>query len=191
MRISRLKHLGKYALLRAVFFGLTGSLTLLFPDFLLSSVFYALLVGYFLLSGILRIVRFSLCKDARTPISYANLTAGCLILIFGVHCVVFSRYLFQATPVLLSGLLLLEGAACFAAACRTSASPRRRILFLLAIMTLLGALAVFIFTFGFGAGGLTGLAQVSGAALLISCTCSAALCRTHRHPQKLRPEGVI
>lgn len=191
MRIFRFKRLGKYALLRAAFFGLMGDLTLLFPEFLLSSVFYALLVGYFLLSGILRIVRFFLCKDTRTPLSYANLAASCLILVFGVHCIVFARYLAQITPVLLSGLLLLEGAAYFAAACRASASPRRRILFLLATMTLLGALTVFVFTFGFGAGGLTGLAQVSGTALLVSCICNAALCLTHRHPQKLCPEGVI
>lgn len=189
MCISFLKNYSRHALLQAVLLGLMGILTLIFPEFLLSNVFYALLVGYFLLSGMLRIVRFLLHKDARTPFSYANLAAGSLILIFGVHCVIFAHYLAKITPVLLSGLLLLEGAAYFAAACRAETALRRRVLFPLAAMTLLGALAVFMFTFGFGIGGLTGLAQVSGAALLISCACSAALCLTPRHPQKLYTEG--
>ncbi|WP_195984562.1 hypothetical protein [Clostridium sp. D33t1_170424_F3] len=189
MRMLLFEHPGKSALLRAAFFGLMGSLTLLFPEFLFSGVFYALLVGYCLLNGIFRTARFFLRKDARTPLSYANLAAGCLILVFGVHCVVFARYLVQVTPVLLSSLLLLEGAAYVAAACHAGIALRRRVLLPLAVMTLLGALAVFIFTFGFGAGGLTGLIQVSGASLLISCACGGALCLTYRRPQKLCTEG--
>lgn len=189
MRHLRFEHFGKYSMLRAAFFGVMGILTLLFPDFLLSSVFYVLLVGYSLLNGILRIAGFLLRKEAKTPFSYVNLAVGCLILVFGIHCVVFARYLVQATPVLLSGLLLVEGAACFAAACRAETVLRRRLLFPLAAMELFSALSVFLFTFGFGAGGLTGLAQVSGAALLVCCACRAVLCLPCHDKQKLCPEG--
>lgn len=177
--------LGWFSLPRAVFLGAMSGVLFLFPDFLLSKACYSILLGYTMLGGVLRVVEFSQWKGGKPPVVYGGLAVGVLLLVFSVPLIAYARYFVYVTPVLLGGLLLLAAAVYFIAACRADTALQRGILVPLALAALLGSLAVFVFTFGFGMGGLTGLAQVSGGTLLVSCGFEL-VCGLMRHHQLVR-----
>lgn len=175
MRLFLNETIIKYGVIRAVFLGSAGILTLLFPEFLLSKSFYALLTGYILLSGILEGREFWRYRKSRNLLCYGSLILGCILFLSGIHFLLFSRYLIPVIPVILGGLLLLEGFVCFLGACCSSA-PAKGFMYILALIPLFGGIVVLIFTFGFGIGGRTELVRVSGTALLSSCLCEMIAC---------------
>lgn len=158
----------KYAILRTIFLGGMGMALLLYPEFLLNGMFYAI-VGYVLLDGALRIVDFVREKESKSLLSYGSLALAILLFLVGFHSIAYARYLIQVSPVYLGTLLLFESIAYFIVAMCAAKSWQKTILAILSVMAFLGGLAVFIFTFGFGIGGIPELIYISGVASLISC----------------------
>lgn len=152
-------------LISVAFFGVLGAIICSSPNFLLSNIFYSSLTGYAIIKGALAIFGVLLKKEPKSVKQYGSIIFGGLMLLLGLHLIVFQHYLVHLTPILLSGLLFLEGVAHFA----LYSSNLRGILSLMAIFIMLGSLFILIFTFGFGVNGIKGLAQVSGATMLISC----------------------
>ncbi|UUV14167.1 hypothetical protein [Clostridioides difficile] len=165
MNLLLYKRFIKYARLQAVFLGGLGVAILLFPNFLLGSMFYVL-VGYIILSGVLLIIDFIRDKTSKPIFNYGSLILASLLIIFGYNSIVFSRYLVHVSPIYLGTLLLIEAMIYFVIALCSTTFWQRSILAIFASVAFLGGMAVFIFTFGFGIGGLT---RVSGFASLISC----------------------
>lgn len=158
----------KYAVLQTVFLGGMGIATLLFRDFLLGGMFYAI-VGYMFLVSILRIADFICEKGTRTLLSYGSLILALLIFITCFTSIVYARFFVKVSPVFLGTMLLYESITYFAVALCAALPWQRFILGILSILTFLGGTAVFVFTFGFGIGGIPELTLVSGVATLISC----------------------
>lgn len=166
----------KYSLLRAAFWGIMGIILFALPDFLLDGMFYAI-VGYMLVGGILRIVDFVRESAANhihekkvgLSLRYFSLVVAALLLVVVIHSIIFRHLLIQVTPVYLGGLLLLEGIIYFVIAICANTFQQRGLLVFLSVIVCLGGAAVLVFTFGFGIGGIPGLAKVSGVALLLAC----------------------
>ncbi|HBG5345618.1 TPA: hypothetical protein KQG29_003025 [Clostridioides difficile] len=168
MNLLLYKRFIKYARLQAIFLGGLGVAILLFPDFLHGSMFYVL-VGYIILSGILLIIDFIRDKTTKPIFNYGSLILASLLIVFGYNSIVFSRYLVHVSPIYLGTLLLIEAMIYFVIALCATTFWHRSILAIFASVAFLGGIAVFIFTFGFGIGGIVGLTRVSGFASLISC----------------------
>ena len=164
-------------------------MTFLYPDFLLSKSFYTILTGYAMLEGVLRVLDFSFSKGSKTPIIYASMAVGCVMVGLAFNLIVFARHLVHLIPVVLSGLLFVDGAASFVVACRTDNALQKGVLSPPAVATLLGSLTIFVFTFGFGVDGVVGLARVSCGTLLASCVYGMACCLVCHQPHSLRTEG--
>lgn len=186
--MKRYDLLGRCVLPRAVFLGAISGILFLFPEFLLSKACYGILLGYTMLGGMLRVADFSRWNGGKTPAVYGSLAVGVLLLVFSVPLITYARYFVFVTPILLGGLMLLNAAVYFIVAWRADTALQKGVLFPLALAAFLGSLAVFVFTFGFGVGGLTGLAKVSGGTLLISSVFGLA-CSLMRHQQLVRSAG--
>lgn len=165
----------KFALPRAVFWGIMGIILFALPKFLLDSMFYTI-VGYMLVDGIWRIVNFvrestltSHVHNKKTvlPLRFFSLVAAIFLIVAVIHSIVFRHLLIQVTPVYLGGLLMLESIIYFVIA--LCANKFRGLLVVLSVIIFLGGAAVLIFTFGFGIDGILGLAKVSGTTLLLAC----------------------
>lgn len=156
----------KFAMLRAVVFGVMGVVTLLYPQFLQGTVFY-IVVGYVFLCGIWSIADYFLSgKEVKAPFRYGSLAAAVLMIAFGMLSIIYGRYLVHVAPLYLGGLMLVNGFIYFV----TALCPKARmqwLLTLLSLFVLLGGSAIVIFTFGFEI--VLTLAQVSGITLLLSC----------------------
>lgn len=107
MNLLLYKRFIKYARLQAVFLGGIGVALLLFPKFLLGSMFYVI-VGYIILSGVLLIIDFIRDKTTKPIFNYISLVLASLLIVFGYNSIVFSRYLVHVSPIYLGALLLIE-----------------------------------------------------------------------------------
>ncbi|MCC0628030.1 MULTISPECIES: hypothetical protein [unclassified Clostridioides] len=168
MNLLIYKRFIKYARLQAVFLGGIGVALLLFPKFLLGSMFYVI-VGYIILSGVLLIIDFIREKTTKSILNYGSLVLASLLIVFGCTSIVFSRYLVNVSPIYLGALLLIKAVIYFVIALCATTFWQKSILTIFASIALLGGMAVVIFTFGFGIGGIVGLTRVSGFASLLSC----------------------
>ncbi|MGX9755240.1 hypothetical protein ACWYRQ_03125 [Clostridioides difficile] len=168
MNLLLYKQFTKHAILRAVFLGGMGIALLIFPEFLLGGMFYVI-VGYMILYGVLRIIDFILENGAKHLFNYGSLIIAILLIVFGLHSIAFSRYLIHISPVYLGSLLLIEAVVYFVITSCVTIFWQKIILIILASIAFLGGIAVIIFTFGFGIGGILGLTRVSGFASLFSC----------------------
>ncbi|UWD48182.1 hypothetical protein NYR90_16775 [Clostridioides difficile] len=168
MNLLLYKQFTKHAILRAVFLGGIGITLLIFPEFLLEGVFYVI-AGYMILYSVLRIMDFILENGAKHLFSYGRLIIAILIIVFGLYSIAFSRYLIHISPVYLGSLLLIEAMVYFVITSCVTIFWKKVILIILSSIAFLGGIAVVIFTFGFGIGGILGLARVSGFASLFSC----------------------
>ncbi len=171
MNLLLYKRFIKYARLQAVFLGGIGVALLLFPKFLLGSMFYVI-VGYIILSSVLLIIDFIRDKTTKPIFNYISLVLASLLIVFGYNSIVFSRYLVHVSPIYLGALLLIEAMIYFVIALCATTFWQRSILAIFASIAFLGGMAIFIFTFGFGIGGIAGLTRVSGFASLLSCICT-------------------
>lgn len=156
----------KLALLRAVFFAITGIATLLFTGFLRGTVFYVF-AGYVFLLGIWGFADGFFCsKETRAFVRYGNFIVAAFMIVFGILSIIYSRYLVRVAPLYLGGLMLVNGFVYFLAT--LCAKTRLQwFLALLSLSVLLGGGAIVIFTFGFEI--VLTLAEVSSITLLLSC----------------------
>lgn len=178
-----------------IFYGVMGLITLAYSSFLMESISYAILTGYIVLLGILCLLDFPGGRSGRKETGYLNLAAGILIIVLGVHMMVFSRFLSRMTPVFLGLLLIAENIAYAAAAMisqRIAMNLQQEERSVKCMMernaslkdtakmngvpsavfctaAVFGGMLVLIFTLGFGAGGIAGLNRVTGASFLIAC----------------------
>lgn len=186
----------KHAKLRAAFWGIIGILLFVWPEFLLGGLFYAL-VGYVLLDGIGRVIDFVRVRsvnyvqkrDAFSSLSYFSLVIAILQLVIVIHAVYFRRFLIQATPVYLGGYLLLEGIIYFVIARCANTIPQKRFLVPCSLIVFWGGVVILVFTFGFGVGGLHGLAIISGGASMLACFYEVAICCVCRKNTDTRLSG--
>lgn len=167
----------KFAMPRCIFFAGTGVATLLYPAFLRSAVFYAV-VGYLLLCGIWSIADgFLGGKETKTPTRYKNFAIPVLMIAFGVVSILYGRYLVHLAPLYLSGLLLGHGIVYFVVALWNK-TKIQWLLILLSISIFIGGGVMIVFTFGFEI--ILSLAQVSGATGWLAAAYELVTCLSRR-----------
>lgn len=176
-----------YSLLRAAVFGVMGIVTLLFAEFLQGPVFYVV-VGYVLVCGIWGAADYLLySKETSAPMRYASLAAAVLMIGFSVFSIIYGRYFVHIAPLYLAGLILVNGLVYFLAAL-FSGSNKSWILISLAVCIFWGGVAVVLFIFGFGFGGLLGTQRVCGVVLQIVCVYELTAYMIDRKAAKSRME---
>ena len=158
-------------------------------DFLLNGVFY-MLIGYFLVNAVLRIIFYAREKvaenkqdnKAKSVCRYINLAIAILFILAAIHFIIFREWLNEFTPAFLGGLLMLEGILYFVIALCTGTTLQKLLLVILSGATFLGAVVSIGFTFGFGVGGITGVTTTLGIALLLALLYEiAAFCIARRN----------
>lgn len=137
MNLLIYKRFIKYARLQAVFLGGIGVALLLFPKFLLGSMFYVI-VGYIILSGVLLIIDFIREKTTKSILNYGSLVLASLLIVFGCTSIVFSRYLVNVSPIYLDALLLIKAFIYFVIALCATTFWQKSILAIFASIALLG-----------------------------------------------------
>lgn len=167
----------KLSLVRAVFWFVMGICLLIMPelDFLLNGIFY-MLIGYFLINSVLRIIFLANEKvvgnnknnRVKLVCRYINWGIAILFFITTIHFIIFREYLNEFTPVFLDGLLTLEGIYYFMIAIFAVTARQKLLLIILSVSVFLGAIVSIGFTFGFGIGGVAGIITTLGIALMLA-----------------------
>lgn len=157
----------KFSIPRILFFGIMGMLLFALPSFVLNGAFYGV-AGYLVLAGIFGIADCLPRKIKKNPLDYACIVISPILILFGIHSLVFTRYLVNVSPLYLGALLLIEGVYyLIVAVCATGLL--RSVLMILSVTVFLSGAGVVVFTLGFGVDGLSGLACVSGISAILSC----------------------
>lgn len=172
-----LKKFTKFAILRAVLLAIIGTVTFMFPKFLLDGMVYVV-TGYVILNGVLIIIDYPQHKN-ETPkaFNFINVSTACLLIIFGILSIVYYRYLVDILPVFLGGAMMIESIVYFVNAL-FSDRKAKPFLIILAVLIMIGGIVSNIFTFGFG--GIQTLSQIFGTLLFLSCTYELFIYVVHR-----------
>lgn len=172
------KKIAKRSGLRAVLLGAMGLVTLLFPEFLKSSIIYAV-AAYSILNGALGILDFLSGRGREEKhIAYLNLFVAAAAILFGILSMVYFRYLISILPVFSGALLLIESVIYFIAALCAD-SKLKALLVILSLLVAGGGATLVIFTFGFG--GLQTLAKIFSGLLFLSCVIELLLGLIYRN----------
>lgn len=153
----------KLPMVRAILLGVMAVLTFLFPEFLQIGMVY-LISAYLIINGILIIIKRYLSRSVNFS-SYLNYFIAILLVVFGVLSIVYFRHIVSILPVFIGVLAILEGSVYLFIAYKID-KKFKSLLIIVAILLLLGGVAVNIFTFGFG--DLLRLSRLTGVLLLLS-----------------------
>lgn len=161
-------HFFRLSMSRIFFFGMMAAALFAHPSFIVNGAFYAV-TGYLLFVSVFGIADRIRIKGRKSRPDYAEIIISAALFLFVANSLVFARYLVHLSPLCLGAFLMLEGLYYFSISLCGPGGWRRGILAVLSVLVLAGGAGSVLFTLGFGACGLSGLAAVSGIASGLSC----------------------